>query len=414
MKKKCLYILFIISCFLFTKNVFARVVVNAVRSTGGNLAISDFESVPKKSLLIYKDNYLDYGFQFSPSEFTPGEYVIVSEFYGRGPLINDLNFSIKDGYDPFTYEVTNLGNIGRCWYEIDGKFVDNCTGYRIAFFVNFSNTDALNIGYLRSQKTASNSWLTFLAEDSSRKPISVMTLSDYKIWKTQQETNEKLDDINDAVSSEDDDVNSSKCGIVCKLKNVVIGIAQLPGKIGEFIVNLGKQIGQFFSELTSSLSGFFKDLLNGIKNALTVLGDFLIEGIKGLFVPTNDQLYDIINESKELSENFGFVGESVNFFINIFTSLLGMVNQGGCVELPEFSVGPTSMFDKVTFWNKQNVCLSDNQVLNMHIDTIRTITSIVLVCLFLNFAAAKFFNILSKNDSNEASMDAASVRWNNQ
>lgn len=153
------------------------------------------------------------------------------------------------------------------------------------------------------------------------------------------------------------------------------------------------------SNFMSNVGKWFTDLLSGI-----------IEGIKGLFVPTDDQLYEIVNDSKDLTENFGFVGESMAFFINIFTSLLGLANHNGCVELPEFSIGQTSLFDEYVFWEARNVCLSDNSILSSNIDTIRSITSIVLVCMFINFAASKFFNILSKNDNNQASNDAYNVR----
>ena len=45
-----------------------------------------------------------------------------------------------------------------------------------------------------------------------------------------------------------------------------------------------------------------------------------------------------------------------------------------------------------------------------NINTIRTITSIVLVSLFINFAARKFFNILSKNDNDQARTDAYDIK----
>lgn len=139
--------------------------------------------------------------------------------------------------------------------------------------------------------------------------------------------------------------------------------------------------------------------------------DLLIDALKSLFVPTNDQLYEIVNDSKNLSENFGFVGQSMNFFINIFTSLLGLVNSNGCVELPEFTIGATSLFDSVTFWEARQVCLSDNVILNSNISTIRTITSIVLVGLFINFAVRQFFGILNKNDSSSPGInDNVSLR----
>lgn len=163
--------------------------------------------------------------------------------------------------------------------------------------------------------------------------------------------------------------------------------------------NLVKSIGKWFSDLTKSIGNFFSDLLNGI-----------IEGLKALFVPTDEQLLEIIDASKDLSENFGFIGEAISFFITIFTSLLGLVNANGCVELPAFKMGATSLFKEHTFWEAQTVCLSDNVILSNNIDTIRAVTSIALVCMFITFAASKFFSILSKNDNERASDDADMVR----
>lgn len=194
-----------------------------------------------------------------------------------------------------------------------------------------------------------------------------------------QQTNDKLDDLNskqdktnDTLSSEDDDVTSKKCGVVCKLKGIFTGIIELPSKI-----------------------------VNG-----------LIDALKSLFVPTDEQLYEIVNKSKDLSENFGFVGESVNFFIDIFSSLLGMVNANGCIELPAFKMGATSLFDEHTFWDARQACLADNVILSANIDTIRTITSIVFVSLFLGFASRKFFSILSKESNNNDVTDSMSnTKW---
>lgn len=182
----------------------------------------------------------------------------------------------------------------------------------------------------------------------------------------QVKTNQKLDDLkssqdktNDTLTSEDEDTTSKKCGVVCKLKGIFTGIIELPKKIVTLI----------------------------------------IDALKKLFVPTDDQLYEIVNDSKELSENFGFVGQSMSFFINIFTSLLGMVNANGCIEMPAFKIGATSLFDEHTFWEARNVCLADNTILSANIDTIRTITSIAFVSLFLGFASRKFFSILSKSEN---------------
>lgn len=176
-----------------------------------------------------------------------------------------------------------------------------------------------------------------------------------EIINKQTETNSKLDD----VKSKQDEAENTRKGILATIKDVLSNIINLPKKIVEF----------------------------------------LVDALKSLFVPTDDQLYEIVNDSKELSENFGFVGEAVAFFLNIFTSLLGMVNANGCIEMPAFKIGATSLFDEHTFWEARNVCLADNAILSANIYTIRTITSIVFVSLFLGFAARKFFSILSKSEN---------------
>ena len=158
------------------------------------------------------------------------------------------------------------------------------------------------------------------------------------------------------------------------------------------------------NQTSKGILGKIGDLLSSIIELPGKLVSLLIDGLKSLFVPTDEQLYEIINDSKDLAENFGFVGESMNFFITIFTSLLGMVNANGCIELPEFAIGATSLTPSITFWHAQNVCLNDNLILSSNITTIRTITSIVLVALFVNFASRKFFSILSKNENDSHSI----------
>lgn len=360
MKKVICLSIFLIG-FLFIKNVYAldTMVDFTNPSTGKRIYYSNFQPNSFQTMDFNKDQKLTYSLNANTVNVDSGDYAIVTEFYGKGYVFSsqNLSFTLDSGSAFSSFEVSNLGNIGFCWHS--GGWEKDCFGYRVTFFVTVGEDTSVVIGSLSTPIFSTYNWMTFSAQDTKRQTISTMTLADYNQWKAQQETNEKLDDINNSINSEDSDISSSKCGMICKLKGIFTGIIELPSK----------------------------------------LVSLLIDALKSLFVPTNDQLYEIINDSKSLSENFGFVGESVNFFINIFTSLLGMVNGGGCVELPEFSVGATSLFDKVTFWNAQQVCLSDNVVLSTHIDTIRTVTSIVLVCLFIGFASSKFFNILSKNDS---------------
>ena len=248
----------------------------------------------------------------------------------------------------------------------------------------------VNIAFSSSNNSSNTSELAFLGykyNDLGSKPLSssdiqIALSQDFTelenkidaMTSEQEETNDKLDDLNDSITSDSDDIESGSCGIICKLKGIFTGIVELPGKL----VNL------------------------------------LIEALQGLFVPTNEQLQEIIEDSSELAENFGFVGQTIDFFIDIFTSLLGMVNADGCITLPEFTIGETSLFDEHTFWEETQYCLADNEILSENIDTIRTITSIGLVCMFITFAAAQFHNILSKTDNYRASKDSYSIDADNR
>lgn len=210
-----------------------------------------------------------------------------------------------------------------------------------------------------------NDRITFIEKNTDTSNVAgAINKQTEEMMKAMEEQNKTQQETNDLISGDSEKTEDKSCGIICKLKGIFSGIIELPGK----------------------------------------LVSLLIDALKSLFVPTDEQLYEIINDSKDLAENFGFVGETINFFITIFTSLLGMVNANGCIELPEFTIGATSLFDSFTFWQAQNVCLNDNVVLSSNINTIRTITSIVLVVLFINFAARQFFNILNKNDNGSESI----------
>lgn len=303
------------------------------------------------------------------------------------------NFSMKEDYSYLLFDACiNLNvdssnfiisNTGHNAYFLEEsvkvyRMGDSCTAngnsgvhYRVQIQVGGyqdSQGDGLNASsYLTIKNNASyNSFWNFYSPQLSSVDVLTPLIESGKAIGKQQEiideqkkTNDKIDKTNDTLTSEDNDTTSKKCGVVCKLKGIFTGIIELP----KMIVTL------------------------------------IIDALKSLFVPTDDQLYEIVNDSKELSENFGFVGEAVAFFLNIFTSLLGMVNANGCIEMPAFKIGATSLFDEHIFWEARNVCLADNLILSANITTIRSITSIVFVSLFVGFATRKFFSILSKSEN---------------
>lgn len=145
-----------------------------------------------------------------------------------------------------------------------------------------------------------------------------------------------------------------------------------------------------------------KDVLSNIISLPKKIVEFLVDALKSLFIPTESQISEVIDDSKELSENFGFVGEGVSFSVQLFTSLLNISQSNGCVDFPEFSLDFSnidSIGHNVKFWDKKSVCLADNQWFGSNsngIVVVRSISTILLIVVFLNFCYKAFFRVLSK------------------
>lgn len=313
-----------------------------------------FYNLSENDVLTAKFNYLILdvctGSPFGSSNVTIENNGTANYFDSNSLVIYNTNMtcSLGNGYNGVLYKAQMRV----------GKYVDSeGDGLYAASYLKVINTYGYyTITTFSSAVVSDEDVLTGLAQNNITNDLQRDILNQQKEFnKKQDQTNSKLDD----VKGKQDEAEKTRKGILGTIKDVLSNIINLPKKIVEF----------------------------------------LVDALKSLFVPTDDQLYEIVNDSKELSENFGFVGEAVAFFLNIFTGLLGMVNANGCIEMPAFKIGATSLFDEHTFWDARNVCLADNTILSANIDTIRAITSIAFVSLFLGFAASKFFGILSKNDS---------------
>lgn len=171
------------------------------------------------------------------------------------------------------------------------------------------------------------------------------------------------------------------------------------------------------NKITSAINDIHKDneeaentrkgILQSIIDLPKTLVNLFVDMLKGLFIPTDEQINDILDKSSDMAQNFGFIGQSVNFFIKLFTSLLSANQGSGCVILPEltlkFSESSLNM-DDWTLWNERDVCFADHPWIGKTeiIDTIRTVTTLGLLILFLRFAVHEFDYILSKENSNSS------------
>lgn len=147
-------------------------------------------------------------------------------------------------------------------------------------------------------------------------------------------------------------------GIVGWIKNIYNGIVNLPEKFAE------------------AIKGFFESVVNAIK----ALGDYLLDGIKNLFVPNATDMVE--NQDKWtalLEERFGAVYESTSIIDDWANAFSYSGNQSSIV-LPTITVNLAGTPFSFGGWTVDLIPAGFAPV----IDTLKLITNIACTFLFVN------------------------------
>lgn len=163
------------------------------------------------------------------------------------------------------------------------------------------------------------------------KSIYTQQNQNQEIIDSQNQTNEKLDELNDSINGESEDTTSKSCGIICKLKGIFTGIIELPTK----------------------------------------LVSLLIDALKSLIVPDD---MDFINDFVESIENkLGFIAaipvQIIEFGLDLATASWEDITS---VSLPSISIFGYS------FWNAQEVDISEGLAI---FQTFRYVTDALCVVI---------------------------------
>lgn len=116
---------------------------------------------------------------------------------------------------------------------------------------------------------------------------------------------------------------------------------EIQGGILGWIKNIFNSISNLPKNIASSISGFFDEL----GNKVTALGTAILDGIKGLFIPSEESLIAIKDDFEQLlADRFGAVYEStavIDNFANAFfnqAQVSAMSEGGGTISFPLVSV----------------------------------------------------------------------------
>lgn len=330
--------------YLYTINsylcVTGGITINDIEMTTGNKAATSFSNVPAYSYTNYGTSVGSYPFSDYETSFTSC-YVITS-------IVQPSLVSVYANLHLWGSSDNPYGE-----YSFLGFTVENmglATSLKTSDIQNIINSsDLATASDIEEVQTAINEVKTELNDVNS------------SIEEQTQQQQQNHEETMNTITSESEDTESSSCGIICKLKGIFTGIIELPGKL----INL------------------------------------LIDALKSLFIPTEEQIQEIIDDSQTMAENFGFVGEIVAFLVDTFTSLLNISQENGCITFPEFSLdfSTTPIGKTITFWDGTDVCMSDNAWFgadSVGIVTLRLISTLTLVILFVNFCYREYWKIMSK------------------
>ena len=200
---------------------------------------------------------------------------------------------------------------------------------RVSSYWNFNNLTmkTLNITITNIYITDTDNYLDDATLASQGKGQQVIINQNETIINNTDTIISKTDEIKGTITSDDSDVTSSKCGIICKLKGIFTGIIELPSKI----LNL----------------------------------------LKSLFIPDN---FDFVNEFAETLENkLGFIAQVPISFITFLKDLATATwEEVTSITLPEIEVFGYK------FWTSQEI---DITLIMSKLSPYRYVTDIACVCI---------------------------------
>lgn len=158
-------------------------------------------------------------------------------------------------------------------------------------------------------------------------------------------------------------------GLVQGIKNALVNLGNT---IGGFFDRLSDSVGGFFSDLFIKLKGWFDNIGNWfsdlgdkisnkfdeikvkITNTIVALGEDIIEGLKRLFIPSEDFLNDKLDEFLDAYEDhFGIFAQGTIYFTNAIRKVDSVLTDSYSFVFPELSI--TIQGHKYVFSEKHTV-----------------------------------------------------------
>lgn len=156
----------------------------------------------------------------------------------------------------------------------------------------------------------------------------------------------------------------------------------LLGNIIKIVTNIKDGITDLGGKVTSG----FGNVVNSITQLPSKIWSFFEDGLKGLFIPTEEQLTDVKTDwDNLLSDRFGGLYQSVQL-IDDYAKTFTNTDSKNTIKLPELSV---DLADSTFTFGGQDVQIIPDKF-SFLVDVIKTIISIIATTFFVNGLRNRF------------------------
>lgn len=204
-----------------------------------------------------------------------------------------------------------------------------------------ANTQSGASGYLGSVYPVLSSSVPYSANNVS---VQFLSVNSYFTGSLEEQTVES----NNTIIEQNQEAEQTRKGILETIRSVLSGITNLPGLIWNAIKGGFEAITKGLTNMLDfikTLPGLIWDAIKGgfeaITNALISLGNFIIDGLKSLFIPENDFFSNYFQELYNFfTVKFGILLYPVDLLLDVLGRFLDLPpTSSGLVHIPNISIG---------------------------------------------------------------------------
>ena len=144
--------------------------------------------------------------------------------------------------------------------------------------------------------------------------------------------------------------------------------------------------------LLKSIIEWLRNILSAIKSLPQQIANFVIEGLKSLFIPSSENIMSTFDGLKTMAENkLGFLYTIFQMVYDLFNSLVtGVVNPMQSLTIPRFSF-PFQLAEggEICLWNEMTFDILPAGMEVLH-NLVKTVTSIIIVLATMSHCVEYF------------------------